>query len=140
MSDEKKPPRDCVELQAINPADGKVWNLLLRHGKMDWVALNRGKGAALELAYTVPWALTHPTAIFRGIREDGEIDGLCYVSNPSRMYHYRSGDERPALPGTVFLIYVDDVGIVYLWRWEKSDLRDESLPANSAARFEERLL
>jgi hypothetical protein len=43
-------------------------------------------------------------------------------------------------PGQVFLVFVDDDGIIYNWRWEKADSQDLRLPENHGRRFEERLL
>jgi hypothetical protein len=135
----KKPPRDCVGLLAIDPNTGKTWQLLLRHALMDWTA-KRGTGPALELGYTVPWALLHPTAIFRGLREEGEQEWLCYASLPTEAYHYRTGQQRPAWPGQVFLVFVDDDHIIYTWRWEPADPNDPRLPENYTTRFDERVL
>src|SRR5579871_439615 len=55
MADEMKCPPGCVPVQAINPADGKVWHLFLRQSTMERTAIHRGLGAAKELGYTVPW-------------------------------------------------------------------------------------
>lgn len=132
-------PRDCVSLLAIDPNTHQTWELLLRHSLMDWTA-KRGMGAALELAHTVPWALLHPTAIFRGNRDEGEPDWLCYVSLPDEAFHYRTGQRRPAWPSQVFLVFVDGDRIVYNWHWEPADPRDSRLPEQYATRFDERVL
>ena len=75
MPEERKPPPHCAVIEAINPQDGKFWELYVRHSKIEWTA-KRGVGAAKELAYTVPWTVKHPTAIFRGVREEGERNWL----------------------------------------------------------------
>jgi hypothetical protein len=139
MPDEMPMPRDCAALPAINPGDGKTWELLLRHKKIDSTA-KRGMGAARELAYTVPWALLHPTAIFRGLREEGEADWLCYVSVPSQAYDYRTGSLVPAWRGEVFLVFVNDDRIIYHWRWEKADPNNNRLPENSETRFDVKVM
>jgi hypothetical protein len=125
-------------MDAVSP-DGSSWKVLLRNRKMDETA-KRGMGAAKELGFTVTWALMHPTAICRGIREEGESQWLCYVSRPSQAYDYRTGDCRRAWEGQVFLVFVDGDRIVYNWRWEKAAADAPELPEGYAARFEERVL
>ena len=133
-------PSDCRPIDAINPADGSVFQLYVRVSKMKQTA-SRGKGAAKELGYTVPYACMHLTCgIYRGIREDGEIDGLCYVSKPLTYYHPRSGLEFPPEISTLFLVFVNDDGIIYMWRWEDADPNNDDMPANVESRFTERLL
>src|SRR5437867_9530788 len=74
-------PRDCAALEAIEPHAGKTWQLLLRHKKIDETA-RRGMGATRELAFTLPWAIMNPTAIFRGIREEASRIGFATVPCP----------------------------------------------------------
>jgi hypothetical protein len=100
----------------------------------------KGPGATRELAYTVPWALLHPTAIFRGIREEGESSWLCYVSQPTKVYDHRTGEQVPAWPGEVFLVFVNGDQLIYLWYWTDADQADPRLPDNHEGRFEERVL
>jgi hypothetical protein len=138
MSDAGPPPRDCAELDARSP-EGGTWKLLLRARKVQTTA-RKGMGAARELGYTVPWALQNPTAIFRGVREEGEASWLCYVSRPTRVYDHRTGELRQPWSGQVFLVFVNNDRIIYNWRWEKADAADPNLPENAAVRFEERVL
>ena len=138
MSEPPLRPRDCAEVDAKHP-DGSVWKLLLRLRKREETA-RRGMGPTLELAHTLPGALLNPTAIFRGVREEGERNWLCYVSRPAHAYDYRTGDSRIAWPGQVFLVFVTDDRIIYNWRWEKADAEDPSVPEGYASRFEERVL
>jgi hypothetical protein len=97
-------------------------------------------GRARELAFTVPRALLNPVAIFRGVREEGEPEWLCYVSRPGQAYNYRTRDVCQAWPGEVFLIFVNDDRIIYDWRWEKADSSDPNLPENYGVRFDGRVL
>jgi hypothetical protein len=113
--------------------------LLLRARKIQDTA-KRGEGAAKELGYTVREAVKRPTAIFRGVREEGESQWLCWVSRPSWAYDYRTGDRRTAWAGEVFLVFANDDRIIYAWRWEKADPDDPDLPENHALRFDERVM
>jgi len=125
--------------QAINPTDGKRWEVYLRASKLDSTA-KRGMGAARELAYLVPFVLQHPNAIFRGVREEGESQWLCYVGSPADAYNHKTGDPVRPWSGQVFLVFVDDDRIVYDWRWDRADADDLRLPVDSARRFEEKVL
>ncbi len=134
-----KPPPGCAAVEAIKPADGRRWDVFLRQSKITATA-KRGMGAAKELAYSVPWVLQNPTAIFRGVREVGESQWLCYVGEPPDAYNYKTGERvRPWL-GQLFLVFLDDDRIIYNWRWDKADPDDLRLPLDFAHRFEERLL
>lgn len=71
MSEGEKNPADLKDkrrrgycsIDAIDPGDGKKWQVLLPDTKMDYVA-SQGHGAAMELADTVRWTLLHPCALF----------------------------------------------------------------------------
>jgi hypothetical protein len=130
---------DCRPLDAINPSDGKTWQLFVRTRKIEAVA-KRGMGAAKELAYTVPWAVKHPCAIFRGVRDEGEQDWLCYVAAPSQAYDYKTGDTVEAWKGEVFLVFVNDDRIIYNWRWEEADPINPKLPKDWEHRYTEKVL
>lgn len=132
-------PPGCAALEAINPADGKRCQVYVRISKIDATA-KRGMGAARELAYLVPHALQNPNAIFRGVREEGESQWLCYIGSPPDAYNHRTGERMRPWPGQVFLVFVDDDCIVYNWRWDKADTDELRLPIDHAQRFEERLL
>jgi len=97
-------------------------------------------GATRELAFTLPWAIMNPTAIFRGIREEGEPDWFCYCAVPSKRYDYRTGESRLTQRGRVFVVYVDADRIIYNWRWEPADASNGDLPQNYTQRFDERTL
>lgn len=131
-------PRDCSPIPALNPSTGEQWTLLIRHKKLDETA-KRGMGAARELAHTVRQVVLHPTAVFKGVREEVEEEWLCYVGTPETAYNYRTGDARPAWEGEVFLVFVNDDRIVYNWRWEKADSRYRDLPLNFEDRFDQRV-
>lgn len=133
------PPPGCVALAAISPTDGKQWDVYLRQARIE-AAARRGMGAARELAYLVPFVLQNPTAIFRGVRDEGESMWLCYAGLPEDAFNHHTGERVRPWTGQVFLVFVDDDRIVYNWRWDKSDATSLRLPVDYAERFEERLL
>jgi len=132
-------PSDCVPVPTIDPVDGKPRTVFLRSAKMQEVA-RRGMGAARELAHSVREVLGSPTAIFRGVREEGESEWLCYSGIPSQAFDYKTGQGGKAWEGEVLLVYVNDDLIIYHWRWEKEDSRSPGLPIDHATRFNERAL
>jgi hypothetical protein len=52
----------------------------------------------------------------------------------------QDGSEAPPWPGQVFLVFVNDEGVAYNWRWEKSDPSDPYVPEGHSERFRKRLL
>ena len=137
-----KQRRGYSPLDAIDPRDGKIWQVLLSDDKMDYTA-SRGGGAALELADTVRWALLNPSSIYRGVRDLErdivEDDWLCYVATPKHAYDYRTNEKVTPWNGEVFLIYVTDERILYNWYWDEADEDDIHLPNDYENRFLERL-
>jgi hypothetical protein len=138
-----KQRRGYSSLEAIDPNDGGRWQVLLPHGKMDYVA-SQGHGAVMELADTVRWALLHPRAVFRGVRElereIAEDNWLCYVAVPGHAYDRKTGHKRPAWPGEVFMVFVTEERIVYNWYWSECDAGESHLPSDYTDRFLERVL
>jgi hypothetical protein len=133
-----------VTISGVDPSDGKLWDIRVSHQRMDLVA-KRGIGPAKELAHIVRETLNSPTAIFQGIREEGESEWLCYCGLPSHAYHRISGDRILPHEGEVFLVFVNADRVAYNWRWEKCDPRDPKFPMDydqpsEKPRFRERLL
>lgn len=138
----EKARRGYSQLEAIDPHDGNFWKVLLPDKKLAWAA-REGKGTALELAYTVRWALCNMCYLFRGVRDDElEIDDdgwLCYVATPPHAYNRRTGAQVPPWPGEVFLVYVTDERVIYHWAWYDCDHQHKNLPIDHAARFTEKV-
>ena len=134
-----KMPNDCRPIEAIDPVTGKTHNVYLRTKSIQETA-KRGMGPTRELAFTVPVVLKTPKAIFRGVREEGELSWLCYCGIPDTAYDRKTGASGPSWADEVFLVYVNDDGMIYNWRWEKCDQTDCDLPINYVSRFDERAL
>jgi len=98
----------------------------------------------MEAAYIVPHVLQKPVAIFEGLQEDEDEDrrGVgwrCYCGLP--LHSYRpDGTEAPPPRDRVYLVFVNQEGIAYNWRWEKHDCVNSKLPINYKIRFKKRLL
>ena len=139
MSQSRRRP---ICLDAVDPVTGKTCQVQISHGRMQAIA-TRTMGAAKECAFTVPYVLKNPTGIFEGLREDededrGGVGWRCYCGIPPCAYH-ADGTDRPPYPNQLFLVFVNDEGVAYNWRWEKADEADPNLPQHHNARFKKRL-
>jgi hypothetical protein len=138
----EKRRRGYSSLDAVDPNDGGKWQVLLPDTKMDFVAA-QGHGAAMELADTVRWALLHPRALFRGVRDlerdIAEDRWLCYVATPAYAYDHKTGKKCPPWPNEVFLVFVTEERVVYSWYWCESDGREPHLPVDHENRFLEKV-
>lgn len=100
----------------------------------------RGMGPAQELAKIVPFVLRTPTAIFQGVREDGEAEWLCYCGLPKRAYRRESGDQILPYENEVYLVYVNADRVAYNSRWEDCHRNKKNLPVDYETRFDRRVL
>jgi hypothetical protein len=103
----------------------------------------RSLGHAKEGGLIVPAILQGPTAIFEGLRRDeGEdpkgVGWRSYCGIPAHSYR-TDGTEAPPSRNQVYLVFVNDEGVAYNWRWEKAAPDDPALPLNYQTRFRKRL-
>lgn len=131
--------RGYAKIEGVNPQDGAPWDIRIAHQRMDTVA-RRGLGPAKELAHLVPWVLKHPTAIYQGIRDEGESEWLCYCAVPPHAFRWRSGEKAPPYPGQVYLVFVNADRVAYNNRWDECDPRDPKQPIDYEERFTRRVL
>lgn len=129
-------------LDAVDPHDGKKWDVLIAPGKIESVK-RRGMGAVKEMVFTVPDGLVNIKHLYRGVRDVdrdlSEDDWLCYISKPSRAYDYKTDRDVPAWENEVFLIYVNDEREVYIWFWVECDPNEPFLPKDYKTRFIEKV-
>lgn len=143
MVDKNQTRRAYLTLAAIDPADGKMGEVLVSYDRMHSVG-KRSMAHAKECGIILPMILQCPTAIFEGLRQDEDEDrrGVgwrCYCGIPENAF-YPDGTERSPFPGQVYLVFVNDERVAYNWRWEKADEADPTLPQNHDFRFKTRLL
>jgi hypothetical protein len=135
--------RDYLQLEALDPESRTIATVQVSFDRMQVVG-RRSMGQAKECGYILPMILQAPSAVFEGLRQDEDEDprGVgwrCYCGIPDKAYH-SDGSERSPYPGQVYLIFVNDEGVAYNWRWEKADPDDPTFPQNHALRFQKRLL
>jgi hypothetical protein len=135
--------RGYLTIQAINPVDGKTCEVQISFDRMQAVD-RRSLGHAKECGFIVPAILQKPTAIFEGLRRDEDEDprGVgwrCYCGIPEHSYR-RDGTEAAPYPNQVYLVFVNDEGVAYNWRWEKADPDQPTLPIDSQSRFKQQVL
>lgn len=141
LRDEKLSSRRGYEtIPAIDPFDGREWDIRVAHARMDAV-VKRGPGYAKELAFVLPEILLFPTAIFQGVREEGEREWLCYCGVPTHAFQVRTGHRIAPHLGEVYLVYVNSDRVAYNSRWEKCDEANIDLPDgyDDSDRFDKRL-
>jgi hypothetical protein len=143
MSDKERARRAGLSLSAVDPADGKTCEVHISFDRMQTVG-RRSLGHAKECGYIVPMILQSPTAIFEGLRldEDEDPKGVgwrCYCGIPKNSY---SADGAAGAPyrNQVYLVFVNEDGVAYNWRWERADPDDARLPRQASDRFKRRLL
>ena len=130
--------RDSHLWKAIDFRDGGTWDI--RVWTRDLLASARvSEGRAKESVFCAPEVLRKPRAIFQGVREEGELNWLCYCGIPSHGYH-RGGSTRTPWPNQVFLVFVNHERVAYSWRWDNCDQLDKYLPVDHENRFVKRVL
>jgi hypothetical protein len=143
MDEKNNARRDYLTIEALNPADGKTCEVLISFDRMQTVG-RRSMGHAKECGLIVPPILQKPIAVFEGIRreEDEDTKGVgwrCYCGIPENAYH-TDGTKRTPYPGQVYLVFVNDEGVAYNWRWEKADSESPNLPVGFQSRFRKQVL
>lgn len=143
MLDDTGSRRQSITIAAVNPIDGKTCEVVISYDRIQAVG-RRSLGHVKECAYIVPTVLQHPTAVFEGLRsdEDESREGAgwrCYCGIPEHAFLQDGTPVRP-FSGQVYLVFVNDEGVAYNWRWEKCDPENAQLPAGSETRFKKRLL
>jgi hypothetical protein len=143
MAAQDRPRRKYLTLQALNPLDGTLDEVLVSFDRMQAVG-RRSMGHAKECGIIVPAILQHPAAVFEGLRQDEDEDARgvgwrCYCGVPSQAYR-SDGSPRPPYPQQIYLVFVNEDRVAYNWRWEKADADDARLPRGHATRFRRRLL
>ena len=143
MADQKGSRRKYLTLEAIDPLDGSKREVLVSYARMQTVG-RRSMAHAKECGIIVPKVLQEPTAVFEGLRQDEDEDRTgvgwrCYCGIPDHAYH-SDGTERRVFPGQVYLVFVNEEGVAYNWRWERADPDDSRLPQDHSARFKKRVL
>lgn len=129
-------------VQACDPHDGGVWDVLIASDKIAWAGQN-GWGHAHDLAFLVPWSLLNIKQMYRGVRDDErEIDEdswLCYVAAPSFAHDHKRKVKVAAWPNQVFLVFVNAQRVAFNWYWCKCDAYDPDAPLDCDSRFKEKV-
>src|SRR5437899_8175899 len=144
MAEGRESRREYLILQALHPATRKLTaQVQISYDRMQTVG-RRSLGHAKECGYIVPAILQRPTAIFEGLRRDEDEDSRgvgwrCYCGVPDHSYR-RDGTEAAPYANQVYLVFINDEGVAYNWRWEKADLDQPNLPVDYQTRFKKQLL
>jgi len=136
--------RQYLTLIALEPRDGTLSAEVLVSYDPTQAVARRSLGHARECGLIVPAVLQKPAAIFEGLRSDEDEDPRgygwrCYCGLPEKSYR-ADGAAAPPYRGQVYLVFIDDEGVAYNWRWERADHDNPTVPLNHATRFKQRLL
>jgi hypothetical protein len=143
MAPREESRRERLTIQARDPTGEGTCEVYISHQRIQAMA-RRSVGQVKECGYIVPAILQQPTAVFEGLRRDQDDDpwGVgwrCYCGLPSCSYQPDGTVAKP-YRGQVFLVFVNDEGVAYNWRWEKADADNLELPKDHETRFTRRLL
>ena len=89
----------------------------------------------------MPLVLQQPRTVFQGLRRDQDEDPRgtgwrCYCGKPTKKF-LKDGSEANADLGQVFLVFVNDEGVAYNWRWEPADPESADFPNGHHTRFKD---
>jgi hypothetical protein len=144
MAERKESRRQYLTLPALDPVTGRLTaRVQISYDRMQAVG-RRSLGHAKECGYLVPAILQRPSAVFEGLRRDEDEDprGVgwrCFCGIPDQSYR-PDGTEAAPYPNQVYLVFVNEDGVAYNWRWEKADPDNLELPIGHETRFKRRLL
>lgn len=125
MAKEKRRDNLCIE--AFDPASRQPCLVQFSQRRLMTIA-KWGLWAVKEASEIVPTILQNPRVVFEGLRRDEDEDprGVgwrCYCGKPSKKF-IKDGSEANADPNQLFLVFVNDEGVAYNWRWEYADLEN----------------
>lgn len=130
--------RDRLCIEALAPGSAKPCLVQISQSRLLTIA-KWGKWAVKEAAELVPYVLQFPVAVFEGLRREEDEDPRgagwrCYCGRPAKKFQ-KDGSEANVDPGRIYLVFVNDEGVAYNWRWENADLANPNFPNDSAMRF-----
>jgi len=144
MSKKAKKRREYLKIQAIDPQSGKRDYILISSERLIRLG-KRSKGQTMEAAYTLIDTVQNPQHIFEGIRWDedersSDVPGWrCYCKKPTNRYNFEGVQVR-ADPNKVFMVFVNENKVAYLWYWHTADDDDKTLPLGHEKRFKKKVI
>lgn len=115
-----------------HPESGNECDFKISTEKILW----RHKYGPTDVFYNlrnVPFALTNPTAIFKGLERIGHENSYCYVAKVMRRF-VSDSDSEPVEDDWIFLVFVTANLEIFDWRFERQNTRN-GLPENEETRF-----
>ena len=140
----EKSRRQYLVVEAIDPISGKTCNVMISYDRLQQVC-RRSIGQIMEAGDLVPSVLKRPSAVFEGLCSDKDepkhrgYGWRCYCAVP--LYAYNDKGRRIcAWRNKVFLVFVNDESVAYLWYWSKCDPEQANLPEDHTSRFRRKVL
>ena len=144
MSKKAKKRRENLKIQAIDPQTGRMDYIVISSERLLRVG-KRSKSQTMEAAYTLIDTVQNPQHIFEGIRWDedersSDVPGWrCYCKKPTKRYKFEGVPVR-ADPNKVFMVFVNENKVAYLWYWHTADDDDKTLPLGHEKRFKKKVI
>jgi len=83
----------------------------------------------------IPFAISRPNAIFKGLQREGHENSYCYVASVARRF-VSDSESLPVQDGFVFLVFVSSNLEIFDWRFEPN-ATNSKLPKNHEVRFKQ---
>jgi hypothetical protein len=129
--------RGFLTIEAKRPDGDGITEFFLPQSKVDLLARGVAPRSKYYEAFSLPDALGAPAAIFKGLGREGFAGGFCYSAKPRKILN--DNVTVPPPPGYVFVVFVNESGHVYSWRWEKEDENTPGHPIGWETRFDDKL-
>jgi hypothetical protein len=118
------------------PETGQSREFKISTDKISWIH-KTGTDDKFYNLQNVPFTISSPHAIFRGLKREGHETSYCYVAKPVRRFTSES-ESVPVGDGFVFVVFVSSNFEIFNWRFERAD-GGGKLPENHHSRFAELL-
>jgi hypothetical protein len=136
----KESRRDRLCIQALDPENRQTCIVQISQQRLLTIA-RWGAWTVEEASEIAPFILQHPAAVFQGLRQDEDEDPRgtgwrCYFGRPTKTVR-KDGSEANPDPNQVYLVFVNDEGVAYNWRWEHADPKKPDFPKGYETRFKD---
>ena len=118
------------------PETGKTCEFKISTEKINWLH-KYGPDDKFYNLQNLPFAISNPVAIFKGLERFGHEMSYCFVAKPARRF-VGDGLSKPLEEGFVFLVFVSSNFEIFDWRFEKACETGE-FPENHDTRFTDKI-
>lgn len=103
--------------------------------KILWSHSGRGPAHLFYNLNNVPFAISNPCAIFKGLEREGHENSYCYAARPARRF-ISDTESVPVQDGFTFLVFVNSSLEIFDWGFEETH-PNSKLPTGYSARYKQ---